>query len=559
MQKNLIFICIVVIGITLLFGAIIAFATGANIPTYVHAQVASPCCTLSPPPSSLPLPLPTPLPTYFISTSLPPVTICTLSASPASTVNGALYELSLITSDAISFSVDNGIGTQSSISNGSVFISPIDTTTYKGTVTINGGTAVCKTTVTINHSGGSSGSSSYLLTIMPKTISSGGKATLSWGGNAISDVFINNGIGTITSITGSTDISPTIGTHNYIGTFTMFSGQKLTCSSTLTVNSGGGTQPPIVTLTILHKPTILHPLALVYLSQIPYTGLDFGTIGTIIYWLILTVFSVVIAYILLFIAIPFLKHKEQTFGTYMNALLNVPSTQQYSSTQEKLSESSHIQSMKENINSSTAQKQYSSYNGFKSFSQSDTLSVKDIVQGLSHEKQNNIDTTTASQQVPQVPQVPIPISGIISRQTMIHSKEKQQDTPSVIAPTVDETKQLAKDETLPINSAFTRGFLSSLLEGDRAAVFAALRQVSRGGGSVSVFLSDVTCMLDDAYRARIDGTDCDEDIVRLVAKYQTPVLEGLISALATAIDSSYSSDITAAKIAIVHALACIGA
>ena len=61
------------------------------------------------------------------------------------------------------------------------------------------------------------------------------------------------------------------------------------------------------------------------------------------------------------------------------------------------------------------------------------------------------------------------------------------------------------------------------------------------------------------YHARIDGTACDPDIARLTARLTTPQLEKLISALTTAIDSSYSTGVTGAKLALTRALAILGA
>jgi hypothetical protein len=65
--------------------------------------------------------------------------------------------------------------------------------------------------------------------------------------------------------------------------------------------------------------------------------------------------------------------------------------------------------------------------------------------------------------------------------------------------------------------------------------------------------------LDDAYRARIDGTACDPAVAKACATCDTPTLEKLVGALTTAIDSSYSTDITGAKLALTRALATLGA
>mgnify|MGYP001569745994 FL=1 len=104
-----------------------------------------------------------------------------------------------------------------------------------------------------------------------------------------------------------------------------------------------------------------------------------------------------------------------------------------------------------------------------------------------------------------------------------------------------------------------RGFTVALLEGDRMAVFAGLREQVRSGRSAEQLLSATVCLLDDAYRARIDGTAGDPDIARLTARLSTATLEKLIAALATAIDSSYSTGVTGAKLALTRALAILGA
>ena len=103
-----------------------------------------------------------------------------------------------------------------------------------------------------------------------------------------------------------------------------------------------------------------------------------------------------------------------------------------------------------------------------------------------------------------------------------------------------------------------RGFAGALVEGDRAAVFAGLRQHIRGSGAPEQLLSKVACLIDDVYRSRIDGTACDPELARLTARLDTPTLEKLVASLATAIDSSYSTGVTGAKLALTRALTILG-
>jgi len=104
-----------------------------------------------------------------------------------------------------------------------------------------------------------------------------------------------------------------------------------------------------------------------------------------------------------------------------------------------------------------------------------------------------------------------------------------------------------------------RGLVAALVEGDRTAVFAGLRQHMRGGGAPESLVTELVCLLDDTYRARIDGVPCDPDLVRLTARLNTPTLEKLVTSLTTAVDSSYSTGVTGAKLALIRALAVLGA
>ena len=160
---------------------------------------------------------------------------------------------------------------------------------------------------------------------------------------------------------------------------------------------------------------------------------------------------------------------------------------------------------------------YSSYEGFKSFAHNGALSIEDIVKGLAR----NVEPIYEN-----------------------------------VEPIVNDTVVNTTSVSAPMN---TRDFISALVRGDRVAVFAGLRQHAQGTESPEQLISAAVCLLDDAYRARVDGTNSDVDIARLVARLDTPTLEKLISALMTAIDSRYSVGMTSAKLALTRALAVLGA
>lgn len=170
---------------------------------------------------------------------------------------------------------------------------------------------------------------------------------------------------------------------------------------------------------------------------------------------------------------------------------------------------------------------YSAYEGFKSFAQGGALSIEDIVKGLS-----------------QVPADFRPFAAPEAR---------------VAAPLAE----LLYENREPVAARSTVSdhiptFLEALCAGDRGVAFNMLRAEARSGGDTEAFLTQVACALDDAYRARLEGVPVHPAIARITQPIATPVLERLVTAIASAIDSSYSVSITGAKLALVRALATLG-
>ncbi|MDO8593812.1 MAG: hypothetical protein Q7R59_02865 [bacterium] len=277
----------------------------------------------------------------------------------------------------------------------------------------------------------------------------------------------------------------------------------------------------------------LQPLAYLYLSQIPYTGLDLGPLGTMLYWIALIGWALALAYLVLFGAMPLASRSIRTFGTRVTETLNMRELT-YAGTivaPVTLPEPAPLpppalpeQAPRE------AMRGYSSYDGFKSFAHNGALSIEDIVKGLAR-------SHPASAHVEPV-------------------YEKVEPIYEHVEPITADTSAEAVSVSAP---AHIRGFISALVEGDRMAVFAGLRQQVRGSGSPEKLIAEIVFLLDDAYRARIDGTACDADIARLSARLNTPTLEKIIAALTTAIDSSYSTGVTGVKLALTRALSILGA
>lgn len=259
------------------------------------------------------------------------------------------------------------------------------------------------------------------------------------------------------------------------------------------------------------------PLAFLYLSQIPYTGLELGPFGTALYWIALIIFALVLAYFALFSIVPIANRSFRNFGSRVLRALNAQEPA-YVGSQPAPPPIPVMQETKE------APRGYSSYDGFKSFARNGAISIDDIVKGLAR----NVEPVY----------------------------EKVEPIYENVEPIVEDKVISTASVAVP---ADIRGLISALTEGDRVAVFAGLRQRVRGGGSPEKLISEMVCLLDDAYRARIDGTDCDSYITRITARLNTPTLERLVASLATAIDSSYSAGVTGSKLALTRALAILGA
>jgi len=302
----------------------------------------------------------------------------------------------------------------------------------------------------------------------------------------------------------------------------------------------GGFFAPTITLAVLPHVTA-QPLAYLYLSQIPYTGLELGTVGTILYWIALVGWALALAYLVLFGAAPVMNRRMKDFGARVREVLNAREL-----APARVAAEAPVYTAPEAPEAYAAPEApltYSSYDGFKSYARNGALSIEDIVKGLSRHH------TVATE-----PSASAPVA---------HTEPVYEHVEPIYEQ-VEPIRENVEPMTIAVAEVgavqpHVRGFAAALIEGDRAAVFAGLRQHVRGSGVPEHLLSKTVCLIDDVYRARIDGTACDPELARMTARLDTPTLERLISSLTTAIDSSYSTGVTGAKLALTRALAVLGA
>ena len=280
---------------------------------------------------------------------------------------------------------------------------------------------------------------------------------------------------------------------------------------------------------------------MLFLSQIPYTGLELEPLGPLLYSAALSVWALALAYLVLFGVAPFVNRRLRELGVRvmatLNAMENAPPTLAVGAPTP-----SGVGAVTRQELATDASPSYSSYHGFKSFGKNETLSIEDIVKGLAREHR----VEPIYENVEPIFDHAEPLSSASTGGARADER---------IEPTADVA---VSTETVTI-PAHTRGFTVALLEGDRAAVFAALRAHVRGEGAPETFIHSAVCLLDDAYRSRVDGTPCDPSIARITERLATPTFEKLIAALTTAIDASYESGITGAKLALTRALGVLGA
>jgi hypothetical protein len=447
---------------------------------------------------------------------------CTLTASPDNINPGDSSKLSWTTSDITSASIDHGVGDLNPVDQGSVKVSPNDDTTYTLTGKGPDGTVHCSATVTVSqhHQNGPS----CTLDIHPDNIDRGDDATIRWTTDNATSFSIDHGIGNVHPVDeGSERISPNDDT-SYTGTATAKDGRTATCRASINVdhNNGGGGHHENNDETLTGSPT--NPNSYVYLSQIPYTGLDLGPVGTVVYWLGLILWCLALTYLALFKFLPFMKVKTMAFGASVGAALNndVRATHDdhlvsahYSQNVEEV----HVANTEPIMASALAMpaaRGYSTYDGFRSYAAGEALSIDDIVKGLSR--------------TPAAPAPVAPAPAALAQAPVIHQEA----------------------------TAEVRSFLIALLDGDRTTVFNTLRSLTMSGANVQAFLTEVVSALDDAYRSRVDGMPVDPEVARILATTMTPTLERLIAALATALDASYTHDATGAKLALTRAFGVIG-
>ncbi|MDB5189717.1 MAG: outer membrane protein [Parcubacteria group bacterium] len=513
---------------------------------------------------------------------------------------GAAVTLTWETLNTNSITIDNGVGTfnTASSSTGHVVVNPTTTTTYTGTVSNGTQSIHCKASVTVVPTT-TGGSSCIALTADRATVTATDNAVvLKWTVDAPSVTI--DGVGTFTTATGTVTVNPTVDT--IYSAHVPGEAIKIACQAPVTITTGGGgcttncggggcttncggggcsgncggggggNPTPRVFFSTRQAP----PLASVYLSQIPYTGLDLGPVGTIVYWLMLIIWSLAAAYLVLFGGLPVLRRKLAVFGGSVRDTLHsetesTPSYASYAhaptSSHEAIHEAAVAYAMPQASKPAVSHAAPASHGvqyatvapsraemtgqGFKAFAQGSALTIDDIVKGLSRESGMDISTETS---VPtHAPEIH---HEVIAEAPIAYAAPEPVYAAPIIPPAPRAQAQAPRQEVsaAPVHTEVP-GFITAILNGERDVVFGIIRSMNQAGHDVEDFMAQAICALDDAYRARIDGTPVHSDVKLVTDHLATPFLERLVTSLTTAVDGSYSMGVTGIKLALTRALA----
>lgn len=503
--------------------------------------------------------------TVTVSTVEEPPAQCVFFNGTPNVINaGDAVNLSWKTLNAGTVTINNGVGQVSA--EGSTTVRPTQNTTYILSATGAKGTVHCQTSVT-------------LTTIEQKpmcvslkadrtTIRSGEAVTLSWVTNDASSVSIDNGIGQVLpTAAGSYVVNPTSNT-TYTATVPGSSLnqncqvrveiESTSCTSNCGGGGGGGRRSPRVLLDSISE--FDEPLSFVYLSETPYTGLELGTWGTILYWMMLIGWSLALAYLVLFNAVPFALARAKAFGSQVQETMNsgAAPAHGHDTHTAPVAHAAHAPApahhghapAHHDAHAASAPAKPTGFNaseGFRSFAAGEGLTIDDIVKGLSRQLEEN---KGHGEHAPVAPVVAAPTHEEVLQ--AVHEAPAPAPAPVYVpAPVAAAVPAMA-----PLN-ADVHEFLAALLRGDRDTVFGMIRSMARQGHDTETFVSHAACALDDAYRACIDGTTCHPDIAALTAGCHPSYLERLVSSLTTAVDGSYSAGMTGVKMALTRALGVV--
>lgn len=508
---------------------------------------------------------------------------CTLSASPDSITSGETSTLTWTTNNAVSFVIDNGIGTSTPVAGGSTTTSALNsTTTFVGTAyNAQGDSVTCTADVGVLPQPGPF----CTLSVSASEINPGESISVSWTSQNVTSGFVDQGLGTTSPVASGSfnDIFPSDDTQ-YTATFSGPYGTT-TCSAVVkikksgcTSNCGGGLDQPNVQLGRITPPTE-QPLAFVSLSQVPYTGFEAGTLLTLVFWSAVALWSVGIAYV--FVG----RGSMQFMANKMFAFAHIPTRRddeyeesavnEYNA-QEDSVDTSVVVSVASPVAEPVAVAQPVPTPVQTSTPASDGLpSISDVIESRAHAagvllspeaisiaKTLHVDRAETLRMFGDilneaVRTVPREDGWILISAERMRTLTKEVSVQDSAAPTKapDVTaNEVPKTVAPTLDDSVADRFVATLLSGDRNGAFTILHALEQERSSAARFATSVATLLDKLYRSRKNGAAFDDVALKEKATFITDKgLQELVEVFVHALDTAYQSEYTGLKIAVAQA------
>lgn len=529
----------------------------------------------------------------------PDAPVCNLQANPNSLTAPGNSTLTWSTQNATSFTINQGIGSVTPVSGGSVQVNATTTTTYIGIATGPGGTTNCPTTVTITPSTPTP-VCTLSLNVNPNQIKSGESIKLSWTSSNVTQGYVTN-YGTTTPVSAGTSdfLFPATDT-TYSGTFSGPYGTT-TCSVNVRVitggctsNCGGGYNPPNVVM--YSKPIDTPLVASVFLSQIPYTGFEAGPVLTALFWFAVALLAALIAYFALG-----RRGFVNMFSGHIASIAGVPTESDIRHTLEargELVSSPEVEQVTMSAAAPTLQSASLPMTAPVSTSVATSVpaqtlgegipSLEDVIESRAHAAgvlmspeavTSAVALSTDRTEVLKifgtvlndaVRTLPREDGWIMLTSDRLDTLAEKIAPATTVAPAVStiasvmqsapaKAASVAQSTSNTAEEASASAFVGAVVSGNRELAFSIVRSMEHDHVSPTALMTSAATVLDRLYRVRQGGQNgIDSELVAKAQNQSDENLHRLVEVFTHALDTVYSNPFTGVKLALAQAFEIVG-
>ena len=277
------------------------------------------------------------------------------------------------------------------------------------------------------------------------------------------------------------------------------------------------------------------PLAFVTLSQIPYTGFGAGALLAGIYWIVLLIWSAVIAYVLL---------TRNVGSKIVNGLFDWV----YARISAKKNESTIAEEIVEEFAPALPQQRIE--REFKKATEIPEVVLPGMLAGP-EEKKVSTDTLVLQTERNGTKTPWLELKRTIPQEVVVEKKDETPKRPEVLSFYQVSSGEEKQKTALPESE-----LLRSIVRGETNLVLAALQGVRLEHKNIVEVLVGALCELDKVHCRRIGEQEVlkDEGLEDLFEQWTNKEIQRLIYILSTGIDQNHLSQDTSAKMALLRAL-----